>query len=52
MGRAPLVRLGCTVPDRCKNLSSKGGESEQSIPKVFGGIARRGGSHRRDCYVQ
>ena len=40
------------MPDRCQNLSSKGGESEQNIPGVIGGIARRGGSCQRDRYVE
>ena len=28
--------------DCCQNLSSKGGESEQNIPGVIGGIVMRG----------
>ena len=51
-GRASLVCLGCTVPDRCQNLSSKSGESKQDIPGVVGGIARRGRSHQKDRYVE
>ena len=54
-GRALLVHLGCMVPDCCQNLSSKGGELEQNIPKVVevvGGIARRGGSRQRDHYME
>ena len=38
----PLVHLEYMVPDRCQNLSSKGGELEQNIPRVFRRIARRG----------
>ena len=41
-GRAPLVRLGCIVPNCCQNLSSKGGESMQNIPGVVGGIVKMG----------
>ena len=44
--RAPLVSLGCMVPNRCQNLSSKGGKSELNIPRVVGGIAIR--SNMRD----
>ena len=29
------------VPDRCQNLNSKGGKSEQNILGVVGGIVRR-----------
>ena len=46
-GHAPLVRLGCTVPDRYKNLNSKDRESEQDIPRVvrgsLGGVEVIGG---------
>ena len=38
--------------DHCQNLNSKGGESEQDIPRVVRGITRRGESHQRDCYVE
>ena len=41
-GPYPLVHLECMVPDRCQNLSSKGGELEQDIPGVVGWIARWG----------
>ena len=37
-----MVHLGCTVPDRCQNLNSKGGESEKNIPGFVGRIARKG----------
>ena len=30
------------MPDRCQNLSPKGGELEQNIPLVIGGNVRRG----------
>ena len=43
-GYAPLVHLGCIVPDHFQNLNSKGGESEQNIPGVVRGIAKREGS--------
>ena len=46
-GRAPLVSLGCLVPDYYQKLSSNGGESEQNILRVVGGIARRG----RECVL-
>ena len=38
-GRALLDYLGYEVLNRCQNLSSKGGESEQDIPRVVRGIA-------------
>ena len=41
-----MVRLGYTVLDLFQNLSSKGGESEQNIPRVVGGITRRDGNVR------
>ena len=41
-GRASLVCLGCMVLDHCQKLNFNGGESEQDIPGVIGGIARRG----------
>ena len=47
-GHALLVCLGCIVSDRCQNLNSKGGDSEQNIPGVVEGITRKGKSYRRD----
>ena len=50
-GCALLVRYACVVPDHCQNLSTRGGKSGQNIPRVIGGIAKRGGSCQRDHYV-
>ena len=39
------------MPNCCQNLSFKGGESGQNIPRVVGGITKKGESCQRDCYI-